>query len=275
MQPVLSLDGVSLSPSGPTLTVLIEARHALAIVGRSGSGKSRLLQVMAGLEKPKRGQAQIQGSAEVCAAGTLPRRATPELLAKGPAAQGGAARAAEALSALGLWEVRARSIAELSPGLLAGAEMAAALASKAQLILIDGQLDRLDPWTLRSTLSLLEKRVAAGAALCLVTNRAELASRTDTLVVLRSQRIAYAGSFSDLASSGPQTQVEVETQNRPGVRALVKPFEVDITETMGGLCFRAREGQALVAKLLLEGYGDVRSMLVRKPTFDELLDSIG
>jgi hypothetical protein len=59
-----------------------------------------------------------------------------------------------------------------------------------------------------------------------------------------------------------------------GVRALVAPFEVSVRDTDDGVVMQASEGQQLAAKLLLEGYGDVKLVVLRSPTLEEALLSL-
>ncbi|MEQ1934632.1 MAG: hypothetical protein ABL962_12280, partial [Fimbriimonadaceae bacterium] len=66
----------------------------------------------------------------------------------------------------------------------------------------------------------------------------------------------------------------VETQNQSGVRALIAPFEISISETENGVILKAAEGQQLAARLLSEGYGDIKMVILKEPTVESALDEL-
>lgn len=275
MSSVLSLDAFALVESGPTLTLRLEPRQSMFVYGRSGAGKTRFLRSLTGSAKPARGTAKLSVEASMAGFDGAARKATPESIARRAAGHGGASRIAEALSALGLWDVRSAPIAELSEGQAAAAQLATPLASMAGLLVIDGQLDLLDPWTLRSVMDLLSKRVAKEASLCVATNRPEFMRWADLVVVWKDQRPQFAGSPAELARTGEPSKIEVRTLNRPSASGIAAPFSVRIEESAGGLTVRAESGHALAARLLLEGYGDVEGVSIAEPTFEDLLRGLG
>jgi ABC-type multidrug transport system ATPase subunit len=187
---------------------------------------------------------------------------------------GTASKAAEILLAMQLWEARNTLIADLSPSQTAACELIEPLSSGSDLVLIDGQLDRLDPWTLRSTLDLIGKLRSTGTAFVIATNRPDLMSAFDALIVLKGGQVRFAGTVDDLLRMGPRHTLHVATENRPGVQALIAPFEVSVKQSAEGVILEAAEGQALAARLLLEGYGDVKFVVVRPPTVEEALLSL-
>ncbi len=272
MTPSVNLHGVALDAQGGVIDLRLDSRRSLAVFGPAGSGKSALLRVCAGLQAPARGRAELHGRVAYAAPDSAAKKKVPQDLAKAASGAGGASRAAEALGALGLWDLRRRQVSQLSPGQQAACDLLGPLSSLADVLVLDGLLDRLDPWAFRATLDLVQKRVAQGAILVLATNRPELAARTDSLVVLKDRRVAFAGSFRELELRAGTCELEVETHDQEGVRALCEPFCVELRESNGLLTIRAKDGQELAVKLLLEGYGDVRSVVLRSPTPAELLE---
>ena len=173
--------------------------------------------------------------------------------------------------ATGVWDVRHHSISDLTPGQLAACELLPVLTGEAAIIAIDGQLDDLDPWALRTTLDHLRSLMKLGATVLVATNRPDVVSQMDVVIALSKSEIRFAGLISDLLREGPQHHVEVKAENQAGVRALVEPFEVSVREREDGVVLQASEGQALAARLLLEGYGNVKFVVVRQPTVEEAL----
>jgi ABC-type multidrug transport system ATPase subunit len=271
MSEVLGLEHLGLVPDGPTLTLSVGQGQALTVCGPAGSGKSRLLRVLAGAERPAQGSVRRHGSVALAEVGALSRRHRVQNLAR---RTGGASVAAEILLATRLWDARHSSVGDLTPAQVAGCELIEPLSSGADLVVIDGQLDRLDPWALSSTLSFIASLRAKGAAFVIATNRPELIAKFDALVVLKANSVRFAGTVDDLLRAGPPHTLHVATENRPGVQALVAPFEVSVQETPEGVRLLAAEGQSLAARLLLEGYGDVKFVVVRPPTVEDALLSL-
>lgn len=267
MTQALLLRDVALKKSGLSLTLSVPEGQAVGIVGPAASGKSFLLRVMAGLETPVRGEVQRKG--RVLLAGGLPRRARPQSLAR--SGKNSPSQATDALMATGLWDVRHHSISDLTPGQLAACELLPVLTGEAAILAIDGQLDDLDPWALRTTLDHLRNLMKTGATVLAATNRPDIVAQLDVVVALAKSEIRFAGLISDLLREGPQHHLEVKAENQSGVRALVEPFEVSVREREDGVVLQASEGQALAARLLLEGYGNVKFVVVRQPTVEEAL----
>lgn len=188
---------------------------------------------------------------------------------------GSAAQATDILLATRLWDFRHLTIGELSENQVACAELIEPLISGADLIVIDGQLDRLDPWTLKSVMNHIESLRGQGAIFVVSTNRPDLIEHFGMIAILNHQDLRFVGTIQDLLRLAPPHTIHVATENRPGVKALVAPFNVTLRETPDGLVMQAAEGQALAAKLLLEGYGDVRFLVMHSPTVEEAILTLG
>lgn len=264
------LDHVALVADGPSLALRLTSGQSMAVVGRAGAGKSRFLAVLGQQTAPGRGSVHLSGQVFTGWTGDVGRRVKLQTLANsdGP---GAAERAAHALSATGLWNYRKNGVTELSPGHRHAAELLPTLVSTADVVLIDGLLDALDPWTLNDVVTLLKRRMREGLTVCIATNRPGLAAQMDVLVVLQDQQVRFAGSPADLIRSATVSRLEVHSESQAAVRALVRPFEVTITEADGALRLEAAEGQQVAAKLLLEGYGDVRFVVLTQATVETAL----
>lgn len=270
MEPVLTLEHVALVPKTPAISIAVYSGQSVALVGPGGSGKSRLLQVIGGAEKPKEGRVVIRGHVAIAHRVENTRKSTPSTLARGAPGSTNS-RAAEALTALQLWDYRATPVAQLSPSRQSACELLEVFAGKADLMLVDGTLDLLDPWTLEGALRFLRQRMREGAALILATNRPELLSEFDSFIVLNGSRFRFSGSTADLLREFGVSELEVETSNPASAKAIADPFKVTMESTGRGLVFRTGEGQQLAARLLLQGYGDVKTVVLREPTTQEAL----
>ncbi len=274
MTEVLSLEHMAIVPSGPTLSLSVRAGHSLAIVGPSSSGKTHFLQVVAGIEKPAQGSVRIHGNFAVASAEGVSRRTKVQsLIPRGDMTSRGL-RVAELLYKMRLGEARFKQIGDLTPGQLAAYELLGPLISDSNLILIDGQLDQLDPWALRDAMEIIHSLQGKGVSFVAATNRPELLAQFDAVIVLKDKQVRFAGSIEDLKRLGPSHTVQVTTEHQQGVRALVAPFQVNVSQTPDGIQFDTPEGQQLAAKLLLEGYGDIQFVISRPSTLEEALLSL-
>ncbi|MCK7595041.1 ABC transporter ATP-binding protein [Pseudomarimonas salicorniae] len=211
MNPVLVLNGVRASyPGRPVLhdiDLQLPRGQWLALIGPNGTGKSTLLQVIAGLHRHEAGEVRIGGhcvASDPLAArramgfapppeqlpAELSGRQALELLAKlrgHPADLDGALALAERLQ-LDPW--LGRRIAEYSFGTRQKLAALQALMGDPPLIVLDEVLNGLDPtssWTLQQV---LRERVEAGVSVLLSTHSLELAERrADRVALLQGGRI--------------------------------------------------------------------------------------
>lgn len=266
---VLKLTSVGLAAHGPVLSLTLGLGQAVAIVGPAASGKSRLLRFMGGVEAPPTGQVHLAGQSG-WATPIKDRKLTPQQLARAGSGQGHAGRTTEVLTAVRLWEDRQRPVFELSPAQQGACELLGVFAHDDPLICLDGNLDHLDPWALRSTLEYIRNRRSAGISFAIVTNRPDLVEQCDLIVVVNAGMVKHAGRVSELRNRA-EHQLEVVSERQTGVRAMVEPFTIDVRQQNDSFVLRAEDGQQLAAKLLLEGYGDVRYVIHRQPTLEECL----
>ncbi|CAN7282190.1 ATP-binding cassette domain-containing protein [Phenylobacterium sp. LjRoot219] len=219
----LVLEDVSLtlpSAAGPVeilrgLDVRVAAGERVALVGPSGSGKSSLISVAAGLEQPSSGRVRLFGQdlAQLDEDGRARLRRgrvslvfqafhlLPSMTAEeNVAAPLEIARTPNAMAAARAWLDRVGLSSRLRhyPHQLSGGEqqrvaLARALAPAPQLIFADEPTGNLDAANARRVASMLFDLTAqTGAALVLVTHDEGLAERADRAVRLSDGRVAAA-----------------------------------------------------------------------------------
>jgi len=214
---ILKAENISKSYKGPNpvevladISLDIPKGSAIAIMGKSGEGKSTLLHILGTLEKPCRGRLEICGK-EVEGSllseirnrhigfifqsfhlledySTLDNVLMPAKIAREDVSPGSAAytRAQELLSDVGL-SSRSRFLAKLlSGGEKQRAAIARALCNDPELILADepsGNLDHGNSLAIYEILLSLVKRLSR--TLVVVTHDMELAKRCDQILVLQ------------------------------------------------------------------------------------------
>jgi len=200
-QSLTVLDGVDL---------LIEPRQFVAITGPSGSGKSTLLGLMAGLDRPTRGEVVIDGTVitrlgEDALSAFRGRhigfvfqsfqliptltalenvRVPAEIL--GDAAL--AARAPELLARMGLADRARHYPSQLSGGEMQRVALARASITRPAVLLADEPTGNLDAASGACVLDLLLE-TCAESTLVLVTHNGELAARAERELCMRHGRI--------------------------------------------------------------------------------------
>jgi putative ABC transport system ATP-binding protein len=214
-EPVLRLENLAkrFSPDRPALFegIDLELRQGeyLAVMGESGVGKTTLLNVLAGLDKPDSGRVLLDGfdlSALDDDATTLLRRRAVgfvfqafhvlpylsvaqnvslplDLLAISEPERG--QRTRQMLAAVGILPLADRRARDLSGGEVQRVAIARALVHRPRLVLADEPTGNLDPRSAAQTLALLRTQVKANAgAGILITHSRTAADTADRILVL-------------------------------------------------------------------------------------------
>jgi putative ABC transport system ATP-binding protein len=194
------------------VSLTIGKGEAVGIVGASGSGKSTLLMIMAGLERPDKGEVEIDGvklgdlnedalarfrghrigivfqSFHLIPTMTaLENVAAPLELAGADDAND---RARAELAQVGLGDRLSHYPVQLSGGEQQRVALARALAPRPSLLIADEPTGNLDESTGRAIVDLMfDLPARRGATLALVTHDSTLASRCDRVIRMRSGQI--------------------------------------------------------------------------------------
>jgi polar amino acid transport system ATP-binding protein len=218
------LDRVSLS---------VEAGEIIAVIGRSGSGKSTMLRCINGLEPIQEGRIVFDGETVNDPATNLRKlrqrvgivfqsyNLFPHLsvernitlaprVVKGMEREAARELAAGALARVGLAEKIDAYPDQLSGGQQQRVAIARSLAMKPQLMLFDEITSALDPELTGEVLKVLEKVAGEGMTMMLVTHEMGFARRVATrLIFMHEGRIWEEGRASDVLAK-PRTP-ELET----------------------------------------------------------------
>jgi putative ABC transport system ATP-binding protein len=220
INPAVRMDGIHLtltSQAGPVnilddISIEIGAGETVSLVGQSGSGKTSLLLLIAGLERPTRGRVALAGkdttdldedrlalirramigivfqSFHLIPTMTAIENVAVPLELSG--AENAFGRARDMLAAVGLEHRERHYPAQLSGGEQQRVALARALVARPSIILADEPTGNLDNDTGRRIVDLLfEQTRAIGATLLLITHEAGLAERCERRLRMADGRI--------------------------------------------------------------------------------------
>ena len=199
--------------------------HVLALLGPSGGGKSTLLRVIAGLERPEAGSVSIDGAAVPLGAmeeavlrdyrrslgvvfqaynlfphmTALQNVELPLTAVHGVEAPAAKERASEVMERLGLADHAGKMPAQLSGGQRQRVAIARALAAKPRFLLFDEPTSALDPEMTAEVLELIAELRDIGTPMLLVTHEMGFARKiADQVAFLAEGRVLEqrtAGEF--------------------------------------------------------------------------------
>lgn len=192
-----------------SLDVCFDApRGVTAIFGRSGSGKTSLINAIAGLMKPDAGRVVVNGrdlsgmSVESRGLGYVfqDARLFPHMTVAKNLRYGGDHDAARIITLLGLGDLLDRKPKALSGGEKSRVALGRALMSKPAMLLLDEPLAALDAARKAEILPYLERlRDEMAVPMIYVShNMAEVTRLANTLVILEAGRVLRAGPLGEV-----------------------------------------------------------------------------
>ena len=202
-EPVVALDGVSLR-RGHTLavddvTLTVRAGERLAIVGGSGSGKTSLLHLIAGLREPSAGTVNVAGDVQMVFQDPY-SSLDPRMAVRTSIREAGVdtARADDVLARVGLEGTGDRTPRQFSGGQRQRISIARAAAPRPSILLADEPVSALDATIQDQVLDLLRDTVGKHT-LVFVTHDLRVARELcPTVAVMRHGRIVEHGATEEI-----------------------------------------------------------------------------
>ena len=260
------------------LDVTVHEGEMLGIVGASGSGKSSLLNVLGGLDRPTGGRALVgkqdlgrlseseideyrrktvgfvwqQGARNLIPYLTAVENIELPLTLSGQVGKSTRERALELLELVGLLDRKGHRLEELSGGEQQRIAIAIALANRPLLLLADeptGELDTVTAQTIYDLLRDLNKRL--GLTMVIVSHDPSIAQHVDRVVAVRDGKLA-SETVRVQKSDGGEHHVELSVLDAAGRVQLPREYleqfnikrRVTIETTAEGILIRKPEGEA-------------------------------
>ena len=221
------------------------------ILGPNGAGKTTILEIIEGLRRPDAGTVTVLGESpwprnprllprigvQLQASSFFERLTTREQIHTFASLYGvSAARADEWLERLGLTDRAADTVQSLSSGNQQRVQLALALLTRPDMLILDEPFSGLDPIATETLSEILREQVAGGTALLLSSHQLDLVAGVCTAVVIVDHgRVVAEGSPAALTTGGDQ---ELRFRARPGMDvaglATALPAGYRAAETLAG-----------------------------------------
>jgi len=252
-----------------------------SLVGPNGSGKTTLMNLMTGLLRPTRGEIRVLGHSPYepedlmrrvgyCTQydsfpGGMTGRAFLGRFLRIAGYEGATADrlAWEALDRVGLVEAADRKLAHYSKGMRQRARLAAAIAHRPDVLVLDEPLNGLDPMARAEMIALFRQLARSGLHVIISSHILhEVDAMSDTVVMMKDGYVLARGEIHDVRSSlGAEHPTSILVRcDAPEVLAarafeLASLVEVRVHDDGGGLLVRTRDEDGFyeaLARIILE-----------------------
>jgi ABC-2 type transport system ATP-binding protein len=217
---VLALDGLSMT---------VGAGRIHGFVGRNGAGKTTAMRITLGLAEPESGEVIWKGQPATAADrrrfGYMPeeRGLYPKMSAlgqvayfarlSGMAAGEASSAAASVLESIGLGERAGEPVEQLSLGNQQRAQLAAALVTAPELLVLDEPFSGLDPVGVDVLAGVLQSQVDEGTAVVFSSHQLELVERlSDEVTIIDQGRVVASGEVNAVRRSRGADQLRVAVE---------------------------------------------------------------
>ncbi len=268
------------------VNLVLDQGEALSVFGPSGSGKSLLARIIAGIDAPDKGQVTLKTEAGV---GSVSLALQEHGLASqltvyenmiffaelsGLPHRTRARKVSFLLDLMRLTDLRGIKASQISHGAAARLEIARALLPDSSVYVFDSLLDSLSPGLVERLWDhLLALRRDHGAAILIVTASGKIAQMCSKMAVLVGGGVGYFGPPEEFRRMAGDDMVVVGDVKNPFIKNRIREqFAVTVSEEDGFLSFRAGSADKIVADLLSEFGADLGCVYLKRPTLEDALE---
>jgi ABC-2 type transport system ATP-binding protein len=275
---VVALDGVSFT---------VAEGEMVGFVGPNGAGKTTAMRIALGVLEPDRGEVRWRGRPVDAAVrrrfGYLPeeRGLYPKMRVldhlvylsrlHGLELEDARAQAERTIEVLGVADRSRDRVESLSLGNQQRVQLAAALAHRPEVLVLDEPFSGLDPVGVDVLSGVLREQAAAGVPVVFSSHQLDLVERLcESVVLIHQGQVVAAGRVSDLRAADARLLVRVEVSGAPAGWYEAIPGTQVADRLPDGAILELTEGRASDVLDAARAAGDVRSFGVVQPSLTEI-----
>jgi ABC-2 type transport system ATP-binding protein len=272
----------------------VQRGETFGLLGPNGAGKSTTINMLCTLAAPTAGTATVAGYDVVRERDAVRRsiglvfqdttvdgyltaernlRFHAELY--GVPRQLATERMRQVLEMVGLWERRSGKVQTFSGGMMRRLEIARGLLHSPRVLFLDEPTVGLDPQTRTSIWRYIEDlKGREDITIFLTTHYMDEAEHCDRIAIMDHGEIIVLDSPQALKASVGKDRVQIQTQDDEAANAALKErFDLDAAVHEGAVTFSVPAGQEFVPKLFAELGVPILSVVVARPTLDDVFMS--
>ncbi len=255
---------------GVTFDVHTRAVHAL--LGHNGAGKTTLLRALVGLIDLSSGHCEAKSTVAVVFTGrSLPGDISVATAVEFRRRLLGTPVSTAFLAAMGVDEFLDRRVGDLSTGMAQRVEIALALLSGAQTLVLDEPTTGLDPQGVSDLLALLRTIHEQGRTIILCSHDlSQLELICDTVTCLRGGRVTAHGSVEELALRVPGTGHILRTADDTAALDVLEGHGIEATREVRGVLVPSGAALSSVVSLLDDRSVNVREVHTERGLFHRI-----
>jgi ABC-2 type transport system ATP-binding protein len=184
-------------------------------------------------------------------------------------------RMRQVLEMVGLWDRRDSKVQTFSGGMMRRLEIARGLLHSPRVLFLDEPTVGLDPQTRTSIWGYIEDlKSREDITIFLTTHYMDEAEHCDRIAIMDHGQVIVLDSPQALKASVGKDRVQIETSDdEAAITALKDRFNLDASVHEGAVTFSVAVGQEFVPRLFAELGVPIRSVVVARPTLDDVFMS--
>lgn len=262
-----------------------EGGKALGLLGRNGAGKTTIIRILMGVFPADSGEVLFNGNpinrSEINFGylpeerGLYPKKVIIDQLIyfgmlKGMSKKEAEASADKLLERLGMTEYRSKRLDTLSKGNSQKIQLAAALISNPDIVILDEPFSGLDPVNAILLKDVIKEIIADGKIVLFSSHQMNYIEEfCDDIAILNGGEIVLSGKINDIKRSYDRRTIIVESKDISEIKKYLSEKSVIDDNKLKVTLDRAADKNKLISKLSESGF-DIDSISVFEPSLNDI-----
>ncbi len=262
-----------------------EGGKALGLLGRNGAGKTTIIRILMGVFPADSGEVLFDGNpinrSEINFGylpeerGLYPKKVIIDQLIyfgmlKGMSKKEAEASADKLLERLGMTEYRSKRLDTLSKGNSQKIQLAAALISNPDIVILDEPFSGLDPVNAILLKDVIKEIIADGKIVLFSSHQMNYIEEfCDDIAILNGGEIVLSGKINDIKRSYDRRTIIVESKDISEIKKYLSEKSVIDDNKLKVTLDRAADKNKLISKLSESGF-DIDSISVFEPSLNDI-----